>query len=431
MKNDPSLPPPITVDTRLTDLEELLKLEWLCTNKLGAYASGTVIGANTRRYHGLLVAATQPPVGRQVVLANLLEQVVIGDNVYPLSTFQFAGAFSPSGYQNLLRFENATAPTWYFEIEGMTIVRQLILAERANVLAVRYRVEGGRPLTMYLWPFAALRDFHGLRRVHQPHQILFETDHEGIRVEDRQGSSAGLWAACQDGNFMDRQQWWYRFLYSADLQRGQEGLEDLYTPGYFECTIPSGQWVQFTAATQRCDPLAFDAVIAQREERRKSMVAAAVAGNGRADELMRRLAVAADDFLVERATPTGSSATIVAGYHWFSDWGRDSFISLAGLALLTGQADKAKAVLSTFAAAIKNGMIPNKFDDYGGPPHYNTIDASLWFILAVDQYIRLTGDEELGPQVCRARAGDPPGLPRRHGIQYSRRCGRPDHRRLL
>ena len=391
MSDPAALPPPIVVDTRSTDLDELLKLEWLVTNKLGAYASGTVVGANTRRYHGLLVAATNPPVGRQVVLANLLEQVVIGSNVYPLSTFQFAGTFSPTGYQHLVRYVNDVAPTWIFELEGMTITRQLILAERENVLAVRYRVDGNRPVTVQLWPFVALRDFHGLRRVHQPHQILFEMDGDGIRVEDRQGQAASLWAACPAGRFIDRPQWWYRFLYAADLERGQEGLEDLYTPGYFECPVQGGKWFSLTAATERAAAPDFDALVEQRRRRRADMVAAV----GReADDLTRRLAVAADDFLVERHTPGGSSASIVAGYPWFGDWGRDTFVALPGLALLTGQADKARQVLSTFAGAVANGMIPNRFDDYGGPPHYNSIDASLWFILAADRYVRATGDEE-------------------------------------
>ncbi len=391
MSGQAALPSPIVVDTRSTDLDELLKLEWLVTNKLGAYASSSVVGANTRRYHGLLVAATLPPVGRQVVLANLLEQVVIGSNVYPLSTFQFAGAFSPTGYQHLVRYVHDVAPTWVFELEGVTITRQLMLAERENVLAVRYRVEGHRPATLQLWPFVALRDFHGLRRMHQPHQLMYEMDCGGIRVEDRQGQAASLWAACPAGRFFDRPQWWYRFLYTADLQRGQEGMEDLYTPGYFECPMPAGQWVSLTAATQRTSAPDFDALVEQRRTRRSAMVGAV---GSSADDMTQRLAAAADDFLVERRTPGGSSATIVAGYHWFGDWGRDSFVALPGLALLTGQADKARQVLSTFADAVAGGMIPNRFDDYGGPPHYNAIDASLWFILAADRYVRATGDEE-------------------------------------
>jgi predicted glycogen debranching enzyme len=317
--------------------------------------------------------------------------VVIGANVYPLSTFQFAGTFSPTGHQHLVRFINDAAPTWVFELEGVTITRQLLLAERENVLAVRYKVEGNRPVTLQLWPFVALRDFHALRRVHQPHQILFEADGEGIRVEDRQGQAASLWTACAGGRFIERSQWWYRFLYTADLQRGQEGLEDLYTPGYFECPVQPGRSCQLTAATQHASAPNFDALLEQRQRRRATMVAAV---GSDADDLTKRLAVAADDFLVERATPGGASSSIVAGYHWFGDWGRDTFIALAGLTLLTGQADKARQVLCTFADAVSNGMVPNRFDDYGGPPHYNSIDASLWFILAADRYVRATGDEE-------------------------------------
>lgn len=386
-----AIPDPIVVDCRSTPLAELMSKEWIVTNKLGSYASSTVVGSNTRRYHGLLVASTLPPVGRQVVLSVLLEQVLLGDRVVDLSTFQFAGAVSPAGYIHLARFENGPVPTWYYEFEGNTLIRQLVLAEHSNTLAVRYRLEGSGSLRMRIWPFLALRDFHALRRVHEPHQVSFSLAGDGVRVEDRQWGAEPAWISCDGGPFQERPQWWYRFQYPVDIRRGQEGFEDLYTPGSFQLEVTGDRWTQLTAACQRTTPLDFDATIESRTQRRQANLQTLGA---QSDDATRRLAMTADDFIVKRHGSSGPSATILAGYHWFSDWGRDSFIALNGVTMLTGRLDQARQVLDTFAHAVSEGMIPNRFDDYGGPAHYNSVDASMWFIKAVDQYLRISGDED-------------------------------------
>ncbi len=386
-----SLPEPITLDCRATKIDELLATEWMVTNKLGSYASSTVIGANTRRYHGLLVAATLPPVGRQVLLANTLEQVRIGEKTYELSTFQFPGSTSPDGHAHLVRFVNDVSPTWTYQFDGVTVTRQLTLAEQSNTLAVRYKIEGADGAKLLIWPFVALRDFHALRRVHEPHQMMFSAEADGVRIEDRQQSAESVWVACEGATMTDKPQWWYRFRYAVDIGRGQDGLEDLYTPGCFEVAPKPGQWLQLTASVDPAGPVDFEAVVAAKRQRMAELAAAVGPDAGLAT---RRLAIAADDFIVTRNVSTGPSATIVAGFHWFGDWGRDTFIALPGLTLVTGQFDKARQILTTFAHAIADGMVPNRFDDYGGVPHYNSMDASMWFVLAVDRYIRATGDIE-------------------------------------
>ncbi len=390
MANTVQLPAPITVDCRQTPLAELESLEWLVTNKLGSYASSSVVGANTRRYHGLLVAATLPPVGRQVVLSALAEQVIVGGKTYNLSTFQFAGAVSPNGYVHLVSFVNDIAPRWIFQFDGVTVTRELMLAETANVLAVRYKVDAPEPVELRIRPFAALRDYHALRREHDTHQIMFNHQDGGVLIEDRQWAAEPAWIGLEGATFTDMPQWWYKFQYPVDIHRGQDGFEDLYTPGYFQCTAQPGQWVQATAACGRTAAFDFDATVAAR---RRRLIQRVEAVGPDPDDATQRLAMAADAFMVTRDVSSGPSATILAGYHWFADWGRDTFIALPGLALLTGQTDKARQVLDTFAHAMADGMIPNRFDDYGGSPHYNSMDASLWFILAVDRYLRLTGDE--------------------------------------
>jgi len=389
MSKTNATPDPIEIDCRNRSVDELERLEWLVTNKLGSYASSTVLGANTRRYHGLLVASTAPPVGRQVVLSVLCESAHRGPTTLEMSSYQFAGAVSPAGSENLVRFVNDVAPTWVFAGDDITVTRQLTLADGANTLAVRYKVDAPGPVVLSIRPLAALRDFHVLRQASKPHQLLFSREGGGVRVEDRQRGSEPLWIGCEGATFVDEPQWWYRFRYPVDIQRGQEGLEDLYSPGAFEVACEPGRWVRLLAACQRTEGFDFETNIVERRRRREEL-AAAVGSD--ADETTRRLAAACDDFVVTRRAPSGPSATILAGYHWFADWGRDSFIALPGVALLTGRFDKARQILDTFAHAIRDGMIPNRFDDYGGSPHYNSIDASLWFILAVDRYINASGD---------------------------------------
>jgi len=337
------------------------------------------------------VAATLPPVGRQVVLSLLAEEARWADRTMALSSFQFADAISPDGHRHLRRFIHDVAPTWIFACDDVTITRQLVLAEGAAVVAVRYRLEAPHPVTLQVRPLAALRDFHTIRRAHEAHKLRFARAEGGVRIEDLQGAAEPAWIGMTGARFIDAPQWWYRFLYRQDVHRGQEGLEDLYTPGWFEVTLQPGAWVQLTAACGQKEGLDFDACVERRRGHRAEL-AAAVARDG--DEATRRLAAATDDFIVTRQTPAGPSTTILAGYPWFADWGRDTFIALTGLLLLTRQFDRARQVLGTFAAAIADGIVPNRFDDYGGSAHYNSIDASLWFVLAVDRYIRASGDED-------------------------------------
>jgi len=390
-----ALPAPIAIDCTACTVDQLEAMEWLVTNRQGSYACSTVLGANSRRYHGLLVAATLPPVGRQVVLSLLGEEACWADRTMALSSFQFVDAVSPDGHRHLKQFINDVAPTWIFADGDVTITRQLALAEGDSVVAVRYRLDAPHPVTLRVRPFAALRDFHALRRAHQPHQLQYTRAGGGVRIADHEHAAECVWIAMAGATFVDLPQWWYRFLYRQDVHRGQEGLEDLYTPGYFEVTLEPGAPVELTAACDQTGGFDLDANIDQRRRRRARLAATVADG---ADEATRRLAAATDDFIVTRDTPAGPSTTILAGYPWFADWGRDTFIALTGLLLLTRRFDRARQVLGTFAAAVADGMVPNRFDDYGGTAHYNSIDASLWFILAVDRYIWASGDEDSWPQ---------------------------------
>jgi len=383
-----TLEPPITV-AGTDPIDSILSKEWLHSNRIGAYASSTPAGCNTRRYHGLLIAATMPPVGRFCALSSLMEQVQISQETYSLGTNEFQGTFSPRGIDNLLEFRNDVAATFVYRLGKYELTKEVLLAEMANAVAVRYTLRGGSA-RLSVWPFAGLRDFHGLRRVHEPHQMTFEILKNGVSIQDRPRVGHVCHVLCPRSEFVAKPQWWYRFLYRADLARGQDGFEDLYTPGYLVVDLADGVPCQVTASLD--DPIAvdFQATLDRRRERLTELAGAMGKGS---DETTRRLAVAADAYVVQRSFPNSPSLpTVLAGFHWFADWGRDTFISLPGLLLATGRFEQARGVFRTFGDAIKDGIVPNRFDDYSRSAHYNSLDASLWFILAGERYVEATGD---------------------------------------
>ncbi len=393
MPADPDiLGEPITVPCDAEWIDQLLEREWLITNGIGAYASSSVVGCNTRRYHGLLVAAATPPVGRIVALATVNEQIVVDDVCYDISTNEFQDVFSPLGVAYLKEFRNDLAATFVYRIGDIELIKRVILADNANACALQYSVSGlaGRSANLILRPLVALRDFHALRHAGEPHQMTFEAATSTVVVQDRNDPEHCLYMLSQESNFQVDPQWWYGFRYRADLARGQDGQEDLYSPGVFAFELNDDKPVQFNASLDEPISPGFDTTLRAKRERLSKLVSA-VGDN--LDDVAHRLAAASDAFIVKRSFPSQpASATILAGYPWFADWGRDAFIALPGLLLSTGQFDTAKEVFSTFAQSISEGMVPNRFDDYALSAHYNSIDASLWFIIAAERFMRTCGD---------------------------------------
>ncbi len=384
-----ALPEPIIVTGGEDRLEEMLGKEWLLTNGIGAYASSTAAGCNTRRYHGLLIGATMPPVGRVVGLSTVMEQLIVGQTEYQLATNEFAGSFSPRGICHLECFVNDIYPRFVFRAADSELTKEIILAEAANAVAVQYRYHGP-PAVLILRPFASCRDYHHLRKVSEPHQMTFQQTPRGVTVQDRLRPACELHLQSETGSFEPAPQWWYKFRYRADIARGQEGFEDLYTPGTFRYELTDGDSCELTASLN--EPIVVH-VETTRSARRERLAGLAGSVGPDADETTRRLALASDTFVVQRSFPNApSSGTILAGYHWFADWGRDAFIALPGLLLSTGRFDKAREVFRTFANSLSNGMIPSRFDDYSATAHYNSIDASLWFIIAAQRYLQATED---------------------------------------
>ncbi len=395
--------------------------EWLLTNGMGGFAMGTVGGWNSRRYHSFLIHALNPPVDRINTVTSLGEQLVLEGATFDLNCQTFHGPrggsiLHPNGWQHLREFEKAVdSCRWVWEVKGVQVVRELRLVDGAGGAAVDYQITGaqGRAVSLRILPFVAMRDFHGLR-LHgaMPGLAVFP---EGRAVTLRQADSAA-WVRLEadEGQFVHHPHWWYRFRYEHETLRGQDDTEDLLVPGYFERRLTAdGAW-SLRIAAQPIEESAWHA--RGRAARVRAMATHIARGLTLNDNDQRRLgllAQAADDFIVHRSVQGAPMSTIIAGYPWFADWGRDTMIALPGLLLETGRLNEALGTLRAFAAPIADGLVPNRFDDYGADPHYNTVDASLWFIQACLSYLRAGGDKaafeaELLPAclaILRAYAG--------------------------
>ena len=378
--------------------EALGSREFLRSNTLGAYSSSTLCGCGTRRYHGLLVGATHPPVGRVVALSTVMEQVRADGRVMDLATNEFDGAMSPEGYRWLDSVTDGVAVEWTYRLgEALELRKRLLLSPEQNAVVLRYDIDGEFD-TLTLRPFTNLRDFHALRHKSGSHfDVRTISNGMSIAADWMMDRPLSLLAPGTEATIDP--QWWYGLRYRIDLFRGQDGHEDLYSPGTFTATC-SGRYttVELTANLDEPAALEFDAILAAQTRQRETLLD--VLATDDPDPTEQRLALSASSYLVTRPTPSrGDGKSILAGFPWFADWGRDTFLALPGVLLSTGRMDEARDVLATYVEFLSEGMIPNRFDDYGGEPHYNNMDASLWFILAADRYLRAGGDEAFGREV--------------------------------
>jgi predicted glycogen debranching enzyme len=381
-----------------------LDAEWLETDGLGGFASGTVGGPRTRRYHGLLVHAATPPTGR-VVLVNGFDAFVETDSGrFALSTQRYApDVLHPDGRMRLVKFENEPWPRWTFRLEDETeIVQEIVFArasaKRTAVLLVRFELvvakrkakpaakrgrrrarDAGFPVRLFLRPFLSGRDFHANHRENPA--LRFEAAADGESLVFRPYDGVPAIHVLHDGDWRADPAWYRGFLHSEEQARGFDPIEDCASPGEIVFDFSRGPAVLMLAAER---PIAGTARKVAEELRRAETKRRAAFGS----PLQR----AADQFLVAR----GSGRTIVAGYPWFADWGRDTFLSLRGLCLATGRLEDARAVLLEWSGALSQGMIPNRFlesgargSDAGATPaaEYNSVDASLWFVVAVEELL--------------------------------------------
>jgi len=429
----------VSIPTADRPLEDLLTKEWLLTNERGSYASSTVVGCNTRRYHGLLIGSVNPLADRIMGLANCLEMVILNGKVFNLSTFEFNGKFAPEGFKYIKRFRRDAGVHFDYQLDklgiGFELTKSVYLLREADTVALVYDfIRPGRirdaflqkdrrkgaseqSVEFVLRPFVSLRDFHTLQKSYAP---LSSTPlGDGLSIRHDVPGSCELFLTCSSMSFRKDHQWWFSFVYRNDKERGQDFAEDLWSPGFFKCRLDSAAKIVFWAnlrevhngerAVANFDVRKSIEDLQRRQEsiKRKAPALTGVnlslqkqAGVRRETGAVARdrryeiLCLAADQFITRRQINGKHRTTVLAGFPWFADWGRDAFVSLPGLLLLTGRLDEAKSVLSTFAQAADEGMIPNRFDDRSDTAYFNSIDASLWFVNAACRYLAVSGDCE-------------------------------------
>lgn len=378
------------------NLDFALNREWLETNGLGGFACGTLAGINTRRYHGLLTAALNPPGGRMLLLSKLEETLVLGERRIDLCANEYASAIHPQGYQYLACFRQDPFPRFTFEVEGIKIEKSIFMPRGSNAVQVEYRLLAC-PADLHpqleLRPLIAFRDYHA-------------TTHENGALDPAVESAPGLAGVqpyaglprlyfAHNAQVMRKEGYWYRsFLYRVERERGLDAQEDLFNPLVLSWSLGKRQNAIVIASTEAHD-VRNAPRLRRKEQKRREMLRAGAPND---DPLVVALTLAADQFLAQR----GDDWTVIAGYPWFTDWGRDTMIALPGLTLFTGRAHIAKSILRNFARHTDLGMLPNRFLDSGETAEFNTVDATLWFIEAARAYAAATGDydfvcEELYP----------------------------------
>jgi len=375
------------------DPESASAREWLVTNGIGGYASGTVGGIPTRRYHGLLVAAVQPPVGRRLLAVRLGERLRGPGFEVSLDAVRWAsGTVAPDGFRHLESFRlDGVVPVWTYAIGAVQVEKRVWMARGSNTTYVEYRLpEGSGPASLGLDVFAADRDHHGAAPGTDA-TFRIEPVPGGLRV---QGSDVPLPVLAPGPQVMPRHTWYRNHDLARERDRGFDGVDDDLLAASLEVTLPPGGVFTLTLSTEPDPPHPGASLETLRAHEADLLARADGETPVPAPAWIRRLALAADQFVVMRSG-TAPGSTVLAGYPWFGDWGRDTMIALPGLALATGRPEVAAHVLRTFAPFVSRGMLPNFFPEAGAQPEYNTVDAALWYFEAVRQTYRATRDRSL------------------------------------
>jgi predicted glycogen debranching enzyme len=367
------------------NLDRVLSLEWLETNGRGGFASGTVAGANTRRYHALLLTASNPPGERFVFVNHLEEWIEIDGRSYPLSTNLYPNAVHPEGYKQCLEFTSEPWPTWTYDCQGMLIQREIFCIRNRDLVVARWRVAGKtkQSVTLRVRPMLSGRDYHA---THHLNDSLSSTVmvKDGIVVWHPYGDLSSI-GALQNGNYRHDPVWFRAIQFPVERERGLDFQEDWWSPGEFTYRLDGMSEATLALTTESVERVDVTA-LAETEKKRRQALLRTVSTE---DPLASKLWQAGEAYLAVR----GNRRTVLAGYPWFTDWGRDTFISLPGLCLVTGRLEEAWQIIESFSVHVSEGMVPNRFPDAGALPEYNTIDASLWFIHAIDRYLAYSHDE--------------------------------------
>jgi predicted glycogen debranching enzyme len=384
-----------------SNLEIAQSREWLVTNGLGSYASGSITGTLTRGYHGLFVAALEPPLGRTVMLSKLDETCTYGESSYPLFANRWLGDLvDPMGQMQLERFYlDGTLPVWHYACADALLEKRVWMEHGRQATYIRYTLlRGSAPIDLSLKALVNYRDHHSRTRSGN-WSMQVTSMHQGIEVNAYEGAKT-LYLQCNQATAIPMNQWNNQFLLVAEQERGLEALDDHLHAATFEATLQVGESLTFVASLDPTLEIDGNASLKAQQDFEVSLLStwqSAQSATQNAPDWIRQLVLAADQFVVNRSLPTETDGkTVIAGYHWFGDWGRDTMIALPGLTLTTGRYEIARSVLRTFSRYFNQGMLPNRFPDDGSAPsegEYNTVDATLWYFEAIRQYLDATGDE--------------------------------------
>ena len=388
----------------LQDFSSATTCEWLETNGLGGWSSSSIIGCNTRRYHGLLVAATVPPAERMSLVAKLDETIICGPERFELGSNNYGDAVHPAGYQYMTGFGKDLFPQFMYKAGGIELKKTIAMVQGENTVVIIYDIEKSPgAFIMELQPLISVRNYHSLMRANNTINRSASFDGNVFTVKAYEGKPE-VFIKVPGAGYQADPNWFYNFNYSAEQERGLDFTEDLFSHGRFTVELKEGDSIGIILSAD--DPVNKDAheLMLQEEKRKRTLLQ-----KQPADETMQQLVLAADQFIVKRdiifpeawkvsppdggGNAEGAGATIIAGYHWFTVWSRDAMISLPGLTLSTGRYEDAKKILVAFANSVSMGMLPNRFRDDGSIPEYNTADGTLWYFIAVYKYLQSSGDK--------------------------------------
>ncbi len=381
--------------------------EWLVTNGIGGYASGTIASVLTRRYHGLLVAALKPPLGRTLLLTKLDETVACNGDTYPLFANRWvSGAVDPTGFYHLEQFHlEGAIPVWTFGLAEGLLEKRVWMQPGANTTYIRYdHRRGNRPLVLTLKAMINYRDYHGSTHAGD-WQMQITPVARGLRVNAFDDATP-FYLLSDQAEALPQHTWYRNFHLSVEAFRGLDAVEDHLYAGFFRAILRPGESVTLVASTEPEPNLNGFAAYAERQAYEQQLIVPVEAGLKPAlptptpdsdfSDLVQHLVLAADQFIVRRPLPDDPDGhSIIAGYPWFGDWGRDTMISLPGLTLTTERPEVARSILRTFARFVDQGTLPNRFPDAGEMPEYNTVDATLWYFEAIRAYHAATNDDDL------------------------------------
>ena len=369
-----------------TDFEQSSQREWLETNGIGGFACSTISGANTRRYHGLLTAATRPPLGRVTMLSKFEEVLTIDDEVFELSSNQYPNIVHPKGFQHLTSFAANPFPTWTFEINGIEIERKLFMVHGENTTVCQWSVKSkvagkNADIKLELKPLLSFVDYHHLQQATKDIDAEYVASENCVLIKPF-GETPELFFNHNSSEITKTGHWYHNFQYTVEKDRGFDYSEDLFQP--FTLKFDLRKEATVIVSTEQQNYKNAEEFEWMEIQRRGELIEISNAK----DDFTKQLVLAADQFIVKR----GTGETIIAGYPWFSDWGRDTMIALNGLTLATNREGIAKNILLEYSKHISDGMIPNRFPDEGETPEYNTVDATLWYFEAVRAFVEKTED---------------------------------------